>query len=90
MNTPAVPTWGAQLTRRTFLHHTARAAAGVAIAAPFVSRGRVLGANDRIGVGFIGVGGRGQSHVNTVKKLEETGELVQLVAVCDAYGVSPE
>ena len=86
MNTPAVPTWSAQLTRRTFLHHTARAAAGVAIAAPFVSRGRVLGANDRIGVGFIGVGGRGQSHVNTVKKLGDTGELVQLVAVCDAYG----
>jgi predicted dehydrogenase len=86
MNTPAVPTWGAQLTRRTFLQHTARAAATVAIAAPFVSRGRVLGANDRIGVGFIGVGGRGQSHVNTVKKLGETGELVQIVAVCDAYG----
>ena len=51
-----------------------------------MKRGRVLGANDRIGVGFIGVGGRGQSHVNTVKKLGETGELVQLVAVCDAYG----
>jgi predicted dehydrogenase len=86
MHKPALRSWGAQLTRRTFLHQTARAAAGLAIAAPFVSRGRVLGANDRIGVGFIGVGGRGRSHVNTVKKLGETGELVQLVAVCDAYG----
>ncbi len=85
MNSVALRSRGAQLTRRTFLHHTARAAAGVAIAAPFVSRGRVLGANNRIGVGFIGVGGRGQSHVNTVKKLGGTGELVQLVAVCDAY-----
>ena len=53
---------------------------------PFVSRGRVLGANDRIGVGFIGVGGRGRSHVNTVKKLGEAGESLQIVAVCDAYG----
>ena len=86
MNTPAIRSRGAQLSRRTFLQHTARATVVAAIAAPFVSRGRVLGANDRIGVGFIGVGGRGRSHVNTVKKLSEGGAAVQIVAVCDAYG----
>ncbi len=85
MNTPAVPTWGAQLTRRTFLHHTARAVAGVAIAAPFVSRGRVLGANDRIGIGFIGVGGRGRGHCATAQGLIKSGQNLQLVAVCDAW-----
>ncbi len=86
MNTPVIRSQGAQLSRRTFLQHTARATVAAAIAAPFVSRGRVLGANDRIGVGFIGVGGRGRSHVNTVKKLGEAGAAVQIVAVCDAYG----
>jgi len=86
MNTPALPSRGAPLTRRNFLQQTACAATVAAIAAPFVSRGRVLGANERIGVGFIGVGGRGRSHVNTVKKLGEMGEAVQIVAACDAYG----
>lgn len=65
MNTVALRSRGAQLTRRTFIQHSAQAAAGVA--APFVPRRRVLGANDRIGVGFIGVGGRGRSHLRRGK-----------------------
>jgi len=75
------------LTRRDFLETTARSAAalGVIGAAPFVARGRVLGANDRIGVGFIGVGGRGRSHVATVQGLVKSGENLQIVAVNDAY-----
>jgi len=52
---------------------------------PLVSRGRVIGANDRIGVGFIGVGGRGNSHLATVRKLIMAGENLQIVAACDAY-----
>ena len=51
-----------------------------------VSTGNVLGANEQLGIGFIGVGGRGGSHVATVKKLIETGEKARIVAVCDAYG----
>jgi predicted dehydrogenase len=51
-----------------------------------VSTNNVLGANDKIGVGLIGVGGRGGSHVWTVKKLIEDGEPARIVAVCDAYG----
>ena len=50
-----------------------------------VSRGRVLGANDRIGVGFIGVGGRGTSHIGTVQKLAKAGENLQIVAVADVF-----
>lgn len=69
------------LNRRAFIHLAATAA----VAAPFVARGRVLGANDRIGIGFIGVGGRGQSHVNAVKQLIKAGENLQIVAVNDAY-----
>src|SRR5258708_809928 len=62
---------GGSLGRREFLHTTAKAAATAAALAdfPMVSRGRVIGANDRIGVGFIGVGGRGSSHVATVQRL---------------------
>ena len=45
----------------------------------------VLGANDRIGVGFIGVGGRGSSHLATVDKLIKGGENLRIIAVCDAY-----
>jgi predicted dehydrogenase len=51
-----------------------------------VSTRNVLGANEKLGVGFIGVGGRGGSHVWTVKKLIESGEPARIVAVSDAYG----
>jgi len=75
------------LTRRQFLGATARASAlaAVATAFPFVSRGRVIGANDRIGVGFIGVGGRGGSHIATVRNLIGAGENLQIVAVNDVF-----
>lgn len=45
----------------------------------------MLGANDRIGVGFIGVGGRGGSHVATVQGLIKAGENLAIVAVNDAF-----
>ena len=75
------------ITRREFLRASAQAAVAVSAltAAPFVARGRVLGANDRIGVGFIGVGGRGRSHVATVQKLIKAGENLQITAISDTY-----
>src|SRR5208282_4659437 len=75
------------LTRRTFLQTTARATtlSAVAAAFPFVSRARVLGANDRIGVGVIGVGGRGSSHVAALQRLIQGGDNLRIAAVCDAY-----
>jgi predicted dehydrogenase len=74
-------------TRREFIASATHVtAATVALATfPFVSRGRVIGANDRIGVGFIGVGGRGTSHVATVQKLCQAGENLKIVAVNDAF-----
>ncbi len=46
----------------------------------------VRGANDRLGVGFIGVGGRGQAHLSMVHWLKTDGhENVEIVAVCDVY-----
>ena len=75
------------ITRREFLRASAQAAVAVSAitAAPFVARGRVIGANDRIGVGFIGVGGRGRSHVATVQKLIKAGENLQITAISDTY-----
>jgi predicted dehydrogenase len=75
------------ISRREFIRSTAHgvAALSVASAAPFVARGQVRGANERIGVGFIGVGGRGMSHVQTVKRLIQAGEALQIVAVNDAW-----
>jgi predicted dehydrogenase len=74
------------LTRRDFIRTTTQAAAvGAVAAAPWIARGRVIGANDRIGVGFIGVGGRGLSHVNTLRSLIKEGEPAQVVAVSDAW-----
>src|SRR5579863_3538477 len=40
---------------------------------------RVWGANDKVNIGIVGVGGRGSSHLNTYTSLNES----QVVAVCD-------
>ena len=71
-------------SRRAFL----RTAAGVGLAAVVAppAGAKVPGANDRIGIGFIGVGGRGTGHVATCKAMADAGENIALVAVCDAYG----
>jgi len=77
----------AGINRRDFLQSTAGATAALSLlsAAPYVARGRVLGANDRMGLGFIGVGGRGSSHIGTVQRLIKAGENAQIVAVNDAF-----
>lgn len=74
------------MNRREFMKTTAQAtiATGAITAFPFVSN-RVLGANERLGVGFIGVGGRGTSHLATVKRLIQDGENLRIAAVNDAW-----
>ena len=78
------------VTRRDFIRTTAAAAAGAITAAPFVARGQVLGANSKLGVGFIGVGGRGRSHVNTVQGIIKSGDPLQVLGVADAYSFRAE
>jgi len=72
-------------TRRRFLGKAAAAGAAAALA-PSVSilAHQSQGAAKKLGVGFIGAGGRAGAHMNIVKKLQEQG-LVQPVAVCDVY-----
>jgi predicted dehydrogenase len=65
--------------RREFLQTAATVAGGISlIAAPAVVR---AGANDRIRVGIVGVGGRGQTHIQSIHELGS--ENVELAALCD-------
>jgi predicted dehydrogenase len=47
--------------------------------------GRVIGANDRINIGVIGCGGRGQGVARTFAQVGEADNSCQIVAVCDVY-----
>ncbi|MET0213280.1 MAG: Gfo/Idh/MocA family oxidoreductase [Vicinamibacterales bacterium] len=58
---------------------------GVARQAPAVSKGRVIGANDRINVGFVGCGGRMNAHIRRVMERNKERSDVQAVAVNDIW-----
>lgn len=64
------------LSRRTFFQ-------GAAVAA---SATRVMGANDRINVGLIGIGGRGTAHLNSYVKIQDC----QVAALCDVNQAARE
>jgi len=68
-------------SRRGFLRG-ALAAGSVALSAR--SYARVLGANDRIRVGFIGAGGMGGSHIESCLAIKDANNL-DLVAACDCW-----
>lgn len=81
-------------TRRDFIKKSATAAAVVAstnlLKTPVYgqnqapSTGKVIGANDRIVVGYIGVGGQGMAHVRSQKA--DAGETnIAQAAVCDVW-----
>jgi predicted dehydrogenase len=82
-------------TRRSFIKKTAAAAAVAAASGDLVRRaaaapsrapasGRVIGANDRINVAFVGTGSRGSSHIKDMKGAAAENNIA-LVAVCDVY-----
>ena len=66
------------LSRRDFLGRTALAVGAASIAFPYVSRGQVLGANDRINLGCIGVGGKGDSDSSDAARAGGN-----VIAICD-------
>ena len=82
-------------TRRTFIKQaaavTAVTGAGSIIKTPVYgqnqapSTGRVIGANDRINVGFVGVGNQGfNTHVRQIKN-NDAKHNVQATAACDVF-----
>ena len=70
--------------RRTFLQGAAGAALGYWVAGTERAPAATRSPNERLGVGFIGVGGRSRAHQEIVLKLKQQG-IAQPVAVCDVY-----
>lgn len=68
--------------RRDFLQATAAAGA---LALSAASYRRAYGANERVGVAFLGVGGRCQQHVDVILEMKRKGLKVDPVAVCDVW-----
>jgi Oxidoreductase family, NAD-binding Rossmann fold len=77
------------IDRREFLSQSGRIAAGTALATTALSYGRILGANDRIALGHIGVGNRGRGLDSIVAKLKDQHN-VEMTAVCDLWTVNRE
>src|SRR5438874_13825185 len=69
--------------RRDFLKTSA--AAGAALALTAASYERVYAANEALRVGFLGVGGRCQQHVDVILQMQKEGKPVKPVAVCDVW-----
>ena len=86
-----------ETTRRDFIKRVGAGAVAVAgtVAAgdsldalrqaPAMAKGRVIGANDRINVGFVGCGGRMNSHIRRVMERNKERGDVQAVAVNDIW-----
>jgi len=72
-----------KVDRRSFLQ-AAGTVAGSALASSALSYGRILGANDRIAVGHIGIGNRGSQLHMMVSNLKGKHN-VETVAVCDLW-----
>ena len=66
--------------RRDFLKRSAAAAGATMVAAPAVAQRRA-GANERIRVGLLGLGGRMRAHVSSLAQMAD--ENVEIAAICD-------
>jgi predicted dehydrogenase len=78
------------INRRTFLEQSAVAIAGsVVLPRTAISYERILGANDRISVGHIGIGNRGEELDLIASKLKASHN-IEMTAVCDLWKVNRE
>src|SRR5882762_4860092 len=80
------------INRRQFVQHATQVGAALGVAGRALgarpgksASGRVIGANDRINIGAIGVGGRGSYLAREFADIGERNNGCQLVAVCDVY-----
>jgi predicted dehydrogenase len=78
----------ANVNRRDFLRTSAAGATALSLTA--ASASRVLGANERIGIAFLGTGGRCQAHIEVVNKLKKEKHGVESIGVCDVWNGSKE
>jgi len=75
------------VSRRSFLQTTGGVLAATALSAQ--SYARVIGANDRIKVGFVGAGGQGGQHLGTIRDLQ-TSNNVEGIIVADCWKTRAE
>ena len=76
-------------TRRNFVKTGSAAVLGTAAAMKASSYSRILGANDRINIGFLGCGARSRGHRRMVKMSIEDKNL-GVTAVCDLWNTNRE
>jgi predicted dehydrogenase len=75
-------------SRRTFLKHSAAAATAAAVAAPAIVSAQSKPSrspNERLRIGFIGVGGRAQQHLDSAITLQNESGTIEIAAVCDVF-----
>src|SRR5947209_1111539 len=72
-----------EVNRRDFLKTSAVGATALSLTA--ASAERVLGANERIGVAFVGTGGRCQEHIGIITNFQKENKGAAAVAVCDVW-----
>src|SRR3954471_23673222 len=73
--------------RRTFLSRSAATIAGTALTNTALSYGKILGANDRISLCHVGIGGRGTELDMIVSKVASSHN-VETNAVCDLWSLN--
>ena len=79
-----------KINRRSFLNQTASIMAGTAaLGSTALSYSRIMGANERISLGHIGVGNRGRELDWIVSQLKDKFN-VEMIAVCDFWKVNRE
>ncbi|HEY1189413.1 MAG TPA: Gfo/Idh/MocA family oxidoreductase [Gemmata sp.] len=71
------------VNRRAFI--AGAAAAGAAMSLPAASYARIKAANEKLRVGFLGVGGRCQQHIDVILQMQKEGKPVAPAAVCDVW-----
>ena len=76
------------VNRRDFIK--AGAAVTTAVGLSAASYNKVYGANDRIGIAFLGVGGRCQQHIDVILNLQRQGRALAPVACCDVWDGDPQ
>ena len=78
------------MNRREFLERSATAVAGTAILPhTALSYSRILGANDRISLGHVGIGNRGRD-LDLISSKLKSSHNVEMTAVCDLWTVNRE
>jgi len=79
-----------QINRRAFLGKSAAVIAGsVVLPSTALSYGNIVGANERISLGHIGIGSRGGDLDLIASKLKESHR-VEMIAVCDLWKLNRE